>query len=621
MSASTSSSASVPSTWSLKNLRGEVLWTGDVKSGAPKAAQLLSIVNNSYLSSDGSAKGIEEDKLVSYLAAQIVQLAPLKAIPILLSLLSCVHNPKNDSSNPQQETIDASYLSKSGSGTQTKLICGAMFKKGDLVWTCQTCGKDPTCVQCDACFRAADHAGHEVYFHRSMGAGGCCDCGDAEAWAASGNCSRHGCKHRSSDTLTVNETEYDPLTMVPLNILRDISAVLKGVMGLMVSYSTAVVRGFDRYDVNPYVKWPSIVGDRHMKIIGKLHNDDIHTFDEVTGALVGLGLDTTVAQKLTQEVDSKGECVLPIDEAQLRSVSANLSDRRGLLFSLLPECVSIQDARVVTALQWMHGVSTINDGLQRIVGTVLMTDVVDLLPESSCVRELHGFLPSSLADSLSPNLVFRHKETFPSVMQHLPSIAVPAVPHVFDNPKQFSQPFDTCPRLSFAVLIMASPYYSKAYKKAMNNIIIVLQKDWIFKSSFSQLLTILYPAIYALYLKYVGSDEGSLLETSVQVYTANSIVRMLSSAGIASRVLPESCPVHVSRMLVDCLRSCLYFLGATVKHVSSTFLDNPAIVKNRFNHLFRDLDYVFENPLQAVHVLRGERDPGTVIPCCSAFDD
>ena len=35
-----------------------------------------------------------------------------------------------------------------------------------------------------------DHQGHEYFFHKT-GAGGCCDCGDAEAWADSGGTIDH----------------------------------------------------------------------------------------------------------------------------------------------------------------------------------------------------------------------------------------------------------------------------------------------------------------------------------------------------------------------------------------------------------------------------------------------
>jgi len=68
--------------------------------------------------------------------------------------------------------------------------CGYVFKTGDIAWNCRTCQTDSTCVICDTCFRNSDHEGHEVYFHRTT-PGGCCDCGDAEAWKVEGCCPLH----------------------------------------------------------------------------------------------------------------------------------------------------------------------------------------------------------------------------------------------------------------------------------------------------------------------------------------------------------------------------------------------------------------------------------------------
>eukprot|EP00965_Chrysotila_dentata_P228637 6196716-Pleurochrysis_carterae.AAC.2 len=60
--------------------------------------------------------------------------------------------------------------------------CGYIFKAGDIAWHCRTCQADDTCVLCQQCFSRADHHGHDLHFYRSGGAGGCCDCGDAEAF-------------------------------------------------------------------------------------------------------------------------------------------------------------------------------------------------------------------------------------------------------------------------------------------------------------------------------------------------------------------------------------------------------------------------------------------------------
>jgi len=101
-------------------------------------------------------------------------------------------------------------LRKSLGASQTQgEICGRVFKRGDIAFNCRTCQSDPNCVQwcvignaangwwgwrsialnphlcSETCFRASNHEGHDVLFHRA-GAGGSCDCGDIEAWKIDG---------------------------------------------------------------------------------------------------------------------------------------------------------------------------------------------------------------------------------------------------------------------------------------------------------------------------------------------------------------------------------------------------------------------------------------------------
>jgi hypothetical protein len=45
-------------------------------------------------------------------------------------------------------------------------------------------------VMCNDCFIASDHENHEVFFYYTH-SGGCCDCGDTEAWAPEGFCLHH----------------------------------------------------------------------------------------------------------------------------------------------------------------------------------------------------------------------------------------------------------------------------------------------------------------------------------------------------------------------------------------------------------------------------------------------
>lgn len=49
---------------------------------------------------------------------------------------------------------------------------------------------DPTCVLCVTCFKQSPHRHHKYKMSTSNG-GGCCDCGDNEAWKSDPYCNEH----------------------------------------------------------------------------------------------------------------------------------------------------------------------------------------------------------------------------------------------------------------------------------------------------------------------------------------------------------------------------------------------------------------------------------------------
>lgn len=49
---------------------------------------------------------------------------------------------------------------------------------------------DPTCVLCVQCFKQSAHRNHKYKMGTSSG-GGCCDCGDVEAWKRDPYCDEH----------------------------------------------------------------------------------------------------------------------------------------------------------------------------------------------------------------------------------------------------------------------------------------------------------------------------------------------------------------------------------------------------------------------------------------------
>lgn len=86
----------------------------------------------------------------------------------------------------QEEALGGEY------GEDRKgMPCGHVFKKGEAIYRCRDCALDDTCVLCAPCFQASNHDGHDIVFSVSSSSGGCCDCGDEEAWTQRTCCQYH----------------------------------------------------------------------------------------------------------------------------------------------------------------------------------------------------------------------------------------------------------------------------------------------------------------------------------------------------------------------------------------------------------------------------------------------
>ena len=210
--------------------------------------------------------------------------------------------------------------------------CGYVFKRGDIAWNCRTCQADSTCVICDNCFRNSNHEGHEVYFHRTT-PGGCCDCGDTEAWKAQGCCDAHRPNEPAKVEVDVDDPEEavrmalkaqqeakENLTSGPTSLPPKFAAALGVVIGAAVNCLLQAADGAgigadpiqwklrwadeasklkngacynDDYSFqNPQATPSSFLAALAPQILPtgyrlhlRLHNDDVHTFDEVIDAL------------------------------------------------------------------------------------------------------------------------------------------------------------------------------------------------------------------------------------------------------------------------------------------------------------------------------------------------
>ena len=461
------------------------------------------------------------------------------------------------------------------------------------MWTCRQCAKDSTCVQCDACFRNSNHEGHEVYFHRAAAtSGGCCDCGDEEAWAISGNC----CNHSRVGA------ERDPLDAIPPDLYIGLESVMTGALGVTISYSTMLVRSLNiGEENNPFTlpfwryrrtqeDWLSnnelekeharnSVGDSlpgpppeasldHIHAMDYemclcIHNDDVHTYDDVTRAIMQYVYKSNSpeaqakAEFATKTVDQEGYYIIArseIGDAFGQEVSDKMRDLhvmaeelsmpigeagKGLVVGVLPVPLMEMERNVLSYLNWAQELGKNNDGICRLMTNVFLMDTTKL-PDGAaamvnfnekggiafgCCRPTEIFLETL---PTLPNMDLAKE--FPMYLKHLKDYPGEVHSQVDDirlyadgeedKGKSFTldavrlttKPFvGNCQRNALAVLMLASVYLPKRVKDRISSLVVIYQQDSIFKSVFSQTLTILYPAMYALSSRYIGTKSEEIL--------------------------------------------------------------------------------------------------------------
>jgi len=548
-------------------LNGErkVIWSGDT---------LTPLMLISLLSRDMTSQNIQE------IVVQIVVNSSSKSLGMLLTCLVCTYwrysYAKGADSSMDvilrafQEIVSSKSLIPGNSH-----VCGVIFKKGELVWTCRECGKNETCVLCDKCYKSSNHVGHEVYFHVASGGGGCCDCGDEEAWLKEGCCPEH---------YPNNDESIDPTSYLSPDLLRGLNAVISELIKIITIYAVGCVKGFNKKSENIYLnRLENELRDTGangplITLIGRLHNDDVHSYDDVINALKEFFPDKSEAEvvQMTTNIDKEGDSLIFTTASMNKHVLSRtlvnadriLGTKAGLLLSVVPQELCQLDSKITTILAWFKMLGSSNDALRRVITDVFFSDIEVLCAATTATTATYIPIFRMLLPIFSSN----SKNQFPN-----------GIPHVLrwnsdSIPDSYVYPFDVCHRNPFAVLMMGSPYLSKNVAKVINDIVVLYQHDRKFKYSFSQSLTILYPALQLLFNRGVGEEQRTILGTTVQVYTAGSIVHCMSSEGVSSRLLPEFnkdmhvSNVFISRMMTSTVKFLLRDIGCHRSRANDEFL-------------------------------------------------
>jgi len=250
-------------------------------------------------------------------------------------------------------------------------LCGYIFKNGDLAFNCRTCQIDSTCVLCQSCFDNSDHTGHEVTFHRT-GAGGCCDCGDEEAWDPTGFCSKHG---ETTEAPTLDPQVVAQVKLMVTHILHTLVKTLDQVFG---SFST----GESAKDILMSLKLSrGKVPVGNVNVV--LNNDDVNSGNHVVESLQKTKHITGLAegsklQEMMNLIHHAGRS--PIYTARFTSVEelqdllngnikkiCSILHQSNLLSCVSFDCQLVLERRVVQGVKWLTELCKMSHGMTQCI--------------------------------------------------------------------------------------------------------------------------------------------------------------------------------------------------------------------------------------------------------------
>jgi len=88
--------------------------------------------------------------------------------------------------------------------------CTTDWTKDTVAYRCRTCQINDSSAICEICFHQGDHKFHDFVMYHSE-SGGCCDCGNRDAWKEDGFCKMHQVSNQQPRYMPVKL--YEPTKM------------------------------------------------------------------------------------------------------------------------------------------------------------------------------------------------------------------------------------------------------------------------------------------------------------------------------------------------------------------------------------------------------------------------
>ncbi|VVC24842.1 Zinc finger, UBR-type,Zinc finger, RING/FYVE/PHD-type,Winged helix-turn-helix DNA-binding domain,Ribosomal [Cinara cedri] len=263
-------------------------------------------------------------------------------------------------------------------------VCGRVFKMGEPTYNCRECGMDSTCVLCVECFKLSSHKNHKYKMGTSYG-GGCCDCGDVEAWKHDPYCETHKLglekKQVNLNLLTADMEKRSHLIFK--YVLRYTRALLT------LEHPPMLPVGFDADETLDDLY--SLYRNQEDSFCTVLYNDETHTFDQVITTLTRfIKCPQRTSIDFVTSIDREGRAVVKcstfVECKDLKDEIEKFTSRHGgkpLKTVVVHSDVIAHQMFSLKLLTWMQNLLGYSERLRSVFSSVVLAST----PVEGCIIE------------------------------------------------------------------------------------------------------------------------------------------------------------------------------------------------------------------------------------------
>lgn len=418
----------------------------------------------------------------------------------------------------EQSTVDETMELLQLHYNRSDKVCRRVLKPGDVTFSCNDCGLDGTCVVCIDCFHKSAHKDHNYRMYNSEG--GCCDCGDIEAWKQHYACIDHSTPNKASLTLS----DYEDKELRSKQIKEDQSNIVNRIMSLPSKIGTKyflvcqaslhyarMLLTWDNYHSLPQhledetMTGSTIINDPVLDLLSKEHtsknyctvlfNDEVHTYDHVISTLVKVIHCTKMtASIMASTVSREGRSLIINDDykscKQVKDMIANIRDpsQGPLKVEIIHGAVLAHQAFALKLIEWIRKMSSTCDVFRTITAYTL----------------LGTFDPIPNRESESSDMTLVEK-----------------------------------------VMLSNTAFWKIARVEWNDLFVTTMLTEYSIKAEFARLLTRIYPKLMHDFIQDDHDHSVSILTLTTQLYTVPSLICMLieeeNALAIIAQTLIDTC--------------------------------------------------------------------------------